>query len=172
MSVKDLLQKSQFISKTQNNGYFFASETSLDELRSPWASSSDDTSRLWRYEMEQKVNDLTIALAEQTQKVDQKIAHVVENFAKRTIIPIQNLRSPKLQLIRPMYAVLEYDADVYVVSCDDLNLYGYGKIEQEAIKDFCKEIEYWYFDLKKSHTKLGKTMKNAWLYLREIIKEK
>lgn len=89
----------------------------------------------------------------------------------RKIIPMQNLRSTKLHLKSPLYVALEYEDGVFVIFSDDLNLYGYGDIELNAIRDFCKEVEYLYFDLKQSKKKLGKIMKENWEFLKNIIKE-
>jgi len=97
-------------------------------------------------------------------------SQIIQDLQNRKIIPIQNLRSTKLHLKGPLYVVLEYEDGIFVISSDDLNLYGYGNIELNAIKDFCKEVEYLYFDLKQSK-KLGKIMKENWEFLKNIIKE-
>ncbi|GAG71120.1 unnamed protein product, partial [marine sediment metagenome] len=89
----------------------------------------------------------------------------------RKIIPIQNLRSTKLQLRDPLYVVSEYEDGVFVISSDDINLYGYGDTELNAIRDLCKDIEYLYFDLKQSKEKLGEIMKENWEFLKNIIIE-
>ena len=97
---------------------------------------------------------------------------VIQNLQNRRIIPIQNLRSRKLRLINPLYVNIEYEDSIHVVFSEDLNLYGYGEIELNAIRDFCKEVEYLYFDLKKSKGKLGKAMKENWNFLKDVVKEK
>lgn len=96
----------------------------------------------------------------------------IQGLQNRRIIPIQSLRSKKLRLISPLYVGIEHEDNVYVVSSEDLNLYGYGEIELNAIRDFCKEIECLYFDLKKSKNKLGKAMKENWNFLKDVVKEK
>lgn len=111
-----------------------------------------------------QINEITTQIATQFQ--------IIQNLQNRKIIPIQSLRSAKLQLKSPLYLVSEYEDDVFVVFSDDLNLYGYGNTELNAIRDICKEIEYLYFDLKKSKNKLGKAMEENWNFLEEIIKKR
>jgi len=96
---------------------------------------------------------------------------VIQNLQKRKIIPIQNLRSTKLQLRDPLYVVSEYEDGVFVIFSDDINLYGYGDTELNAIRDFCKDVEYLYFDLKRSKEKLGEIVKESWEFLKKIIIE-
>jgi len=96
---------------------------------------------------------------------------VIQNLQKRKIIPIQNLRSTKLQLRDPLYVVSEYEDGVFVIFSDDINLYGHGDTELNAIRDFCKDVKYLYFDLKQSKEKLGEIMKENWEFLKNIIIE-
>ncbi|GAG67784.1 unnamed protein product, partial [marine sediment metagenome] len=58
-----------------------------------------------------------------------------------------------------------------LIASDDINLYGYGDTELNAIRDLCKDIEYLYFDLKQSKEKLGEIMKENWEFLKNIIIE-
>lgn len=120
------------------------------------------------YDLEiQNLKNITNVLIDQINA----FSKVIQNLQNRKIIPIQNLRSTKLQLIAPLYAVSEYEDGVFVISSDDINLDGYGDTELNAIRDFCKDVEYLYFDLKQSKNKLGKIMKESWEFLKNIIKE-
>ena len=103
--------------------------------------------------------------------LEDKVNTLYQVIQNRKIIPIQNLRSTKLQLIAPLYVVSEYEDGVFVISSDDINLDGYGDTELNAIRDFCNDVEYLYFDLKQSKNKLGKIMKESWGFLKSIIKE-
>ena len=107
-----------------------------------------------------------------TSQVDLQSEIIRELQQERKIIPIQNLRSKKIALALPLYVILEKENNVFVVSSEDLNIYGYGETELNAIRDFCKEVENLYFDLKRNRNKLSKLMKETWNFMKEIIKEK
>lgn len=98
-------------------------------------------------------------------------SRIIQDLQKRRIIPIQNLRSSKLRLKEPLYVSVEYGDGTFVVFSDDLNLYGQGKTELNAIRDFCKEVENLYLDLKNSKGKLGRVLKENWQFLNRVIKK-
>jgi len=98
-------------------------------------------------------------------------SQVIQDLQKRRIVPVQNLRSSKLHLKEPLYISIEYGNGVFVAFSDDSNLYGEGETELNAIRDFCKEVENLYFNLKNSKDKLGKVMKENWQFLKYTIKE-
>ena len=120
------------------------------------------------YDLEiQNLKSMTNVLIDQINA----LSKVIQNLQNRKIIPIQNLRSTKLQLKGPFYVVSEYEDGVFVISSDDINLYGYGDTELNAIRDFCKDVEYFYFDLKQSKEKLCKIVKESWEFLKNIVIE-
>jgi len=98
-------------------------------------------------------------------------SQIIQDLQKKRIVPIQNLRSSKLRLKEPLYISIEYGNGVYVAFSDDLNLYGQGETELNAIRDFCKEVKSLYLDFKKSKDKLGKVMEENWQFLKGVIKE-
>ncbi len=98
-------------------------------------------------------------------------SQIIRELQERKIVPVQNLRSSKLHLKEPLYISVECSNGIFVAFSDDLNLYGQGETELNAIRDFCKEIENLYFDLKKSKNKLGKVMKENWQFFKNITKE-
>lgn len=57
---------------------------------------------------------------------------------------IQDLRQPDLRLTVPLYVTVE-PGETIVVSHSDLDTFGYGEIENEAITDFCECVAetYW-----------------------------
>lgn len=98
-------------------------------------------------------------------------SQIIQDLQNKRIVPVQNLRSPKLHLKEPLYISVEYGNGVFVVFSDDLNLYGEGETELNAIRDFCKEVRDLYFDLKNSKDKLGRVMKENWQFLKYTLKE-
>lgn len=96
----------------------------------------------------------------------------IQELRNKRTFPVQNLRSNKLQLKEPLYLSIEFEDDTFVVFSDDLNLYGHGETELNAIRDFCKEVENLFFALKESKNKLGKVTQEIWGFAQEIIKEK
>lgn len=89
-------------------------------------------------------------------------------------ITIQNLRSKKIQLKSPLYVLSEFNAteDMYVISSTDLNIWGHGDTEQQAIADFCSDLESFYFELKNDKKNLGKDFMMRWKFIKEIIKKR
>jgi hypothetical protein len=86
---------------------------------------------------------------------------------------IDNLRNEKLELIKSLNINFEKDGDQTIVNCADLDLYGVGDTEQEAIQDLCFQIEDLYFVLKEDgEEKLGPHMLRVWKFMKKIIKEK
>lgn len=89
------------------------------------------------------------------------------------LMAVKNLNSKKLTLKEAIFVTVEYKAedDTHIVSSADLNLWGYGDTEQLAIKDFCSELETFYFDLKEEKNNLGADFQSKWDYLKTIVKE-
>ncbi len=79
----------------------------------------------------------------------------------------------KLILKQPIFVSLSYspEGEIWVVDCPELNLYGEGKDEQQAVEDFKIVIEEFYFSLKKDKEKLGPDLKKKWDILQRVIKE-
>lgn len=103
---------------------------------------------------------------------------ILEERLKQTgeqqIIPIQFLESKKLQLKQPIVVNLTYSSgtNLWIVDCPELNLYGEGEDENQAIKDLKIVLEEFYFSLKKDKEKLGPELKHKWDILKQIIQEK
>lgn len=96
-----------------------------------------------------------------------------QRLDSQKLMALKNLNSKKLALKEAVFVTAEYKAedDVHVVSSADLNLWGYGDTEQLAVKDFCSELETFYFDLKEEKNNLGKDFQTKWDYLKTIVKE-
>jgi len=84
------------------------------------------------------------------------------------------LESEKLQLRQPIVVSLSHSLEggIWVVDCPELNLYGEGEDENQAIKDFKVVLEDFYFSLEKDKEKLGPELKQKWGILQQIIQER
>lgn len=69
----------------------------------------------------------------------------------------------------PVNIVLE--DDVYIASSYDLNTFGYGDNEDEAIRDLCESIIEHYEHLKNNREKLGSLLRRDWDFLSRMIVE-
>jgi hypothetical protein len=109
-------------------------------------------------------------LRERISKLEERLTQAGE----QQILPIQFLESEKLQLKQPIVASLNYSPEGgnWVVDCPELNLYGEGEDENQAIKDFKVVLEEFYFGLKKDKEKLGPELKQKWDILQQIVQEK
>lgn len=98
----------------------------------------------------------------------------LEQKSEQQVIPIQFLDSEKLELKQPLYVALIYSpsGEEWIADCPELNVYGNGKDEAEAIKDFKIALEESYFSLKKDKDKLGPLLEKEWRIFNKIIEEK
>ena len=111
------------------------------------------------------------------EEIKERISKLEERLIKigeQQIVPIQFLDSEKLQLKQPIVVSLSHSPEdgIWVVDCPELNLYGEGEDENQAIKDFKLALEESYFSLKKDKEKLGTELKQKWDILQQIIQEK
>jgi len=112
-------------------------------------------------------------IAEIREKVE-RLERRLEEREKQQIISIQFLESEKLFLKQSIVVSLVYspEAELWIVDCPELNLYGEGEDENQSIKDFKVVLEEFYFGLKKDKEKLGVELKQKWDILEKIIQEK
>lgn len=110
-------------------------------------------------------------LRDEIAALKQKIEKLGE---KQQIIPIQFLESEKLILKQPIVVSLSYSPEnkIWLADCPELNLYGTGRDESEAINDFKIALEESYFSLKKDKDKLGPKLEKEWRIFTKIIEEK
>ncbi len=84
---------------------------------------------------------------------------------------IQNLRHPSYQLRQPIPILIEEEGDVTIATYDDVDLYGTGEDEQEAISDLCAAIVEYYEGLKEHEGRLGEIPAQEYTFLKGIIVE-
>lgn len=87
------------------------------------------------------------------------------------IVFIDSLDSTSYSLRKPIPVTIEQDGEICVATNYDLQLYGYGDTEGEAIYDLKKSIRECYEDLK-GEEELGPIPATMMIYYKEIIEEK
>lgn len=78
---------------------------------------------------------------------------------------LQDLRNEKLRLVAPLFITIEEQDDLVVASNADLDVFGYGDTEAEALQDLRDVIVETYLDLKTEQGNLGPYMQTVWGYL-------
>lgn len=86
-------------------------------------------------------------------------------------ITILNLGHEKYLFKSPFPVNILVENDIYIATSYDLNLFGYGDSEDEAIRDLCESIIEHFEHLKNNQSKLGLLLKRDWNFLSRIIKE-
>lgn len=84
---------------------------------------------------------------------------------------LYSLRHPSLSLKAPIAVSLEYDADHVIAYAHDLDVFGYGETEIEALNDLRQTICDLYHELHEHHDALEGEAKAIWGYLSQIIRE-
>lgn len=110
-----------------------------------------------------------VEIRQETQKLEEKL----EQKAGQ-IIPINFFETAKLKLKKSFNVVLEYypEDNLYIIDCLELNIYGEGRDEYEALNDFNLALEESYFSLKKDKDRLVSRLQEEWKNLQAIIEEK
>jgi hypothetical protein len=90
---------------------------------------------------------------------------------KESVRVLQDLRDSRLRLISPLYVTIEQEDDTIVANNADLDVFGYGATETEALQDLREIIVETYFDLKRDSDRLGAHLRAIWAYLDRIVLE-
>lgn len=86
-------------------------------------------------------------------------------------ITILNLGHEKYLFKSPFPVNIVFEDDVYIASSYDLNTFGYGESEDEALRDLCESVIEYYEHLKANHSNLGALLKRDWDFLSRMIVE-
>jgi hypothetical protein len=87
----------------------------------------------------------------------------------KTIL-VKNLRSRKYRLNDALAVyVEEVDDGAYEATCYDLDQYGTGPSEDDAIADLCDAVTEYFDLLDAEKDKLGKNLQAHYEYLRDVI---
>jgi hypothetical protein len=81
-----------------------------------------------------------------------------------------SLLDARLELRQPLPIRIEYDGHQYVAKSLDLDLYGVGDSDEDALDDLRLAVAEYYVDLKQEH--LGDHLARRFAYLASIIAER
>ena len=103
----------------------------------------------------------------------EKIEHLeqlVRKIEKRRLLFIHSLHDSRLDLKIPFPITLENDGYQFITYNPDIDIYGCGETEYEAIEDLRHSIVDLYFDLKEEE--LGADLQKIFEYLQSVVGEK
>ncbi|MCP4651235.1 MAG: hypothetical protein GY853_14300, partial [PVC group bacterium] len=109
-------------------------------------------------------------LKKEISKLIQKIT-TEPTIDKYVNVFLNNLRDDNYYLLSSIAVLFEKNEDGITACFYDVNLFGYGDDEEEAIDDLCASIIDYYISLKENVQNLGPQTKKHWGYLDRIIKE-
>lgn len=84
---------------------------------------------------------------------------------------IQDLGDPRVALIRALPASIEFGPDLVSAFSYDIEEFGIGADEFEAVEDLKVSIAALYFVLKDDLTNLGPLPQRQWAFLKGVIRE-
>jgi hypothetical protein len=103
-------------------------------------------------------------------EIYEKLGKVLDRIEKRKSLFISSLHNPRLELNVPIPITLENDRYQFIAYSSDLDIFGCGETEYEAIEDLRQSIVDLYFDLREE--KLGSDLKKIFSYLQSVVIEK
>jgi hypothetical protein len=95
----------------------------------------------------------------------------MEKLARRHPLLLYSLRHSQLRLSSPIAVSLEDDGEQVIAVAYDLDVFGYGETEWEALDDLRHAITDLYFTLKDDAGTLGPMPRRVWEYLSDITEE-
>ena len=84
-------------------------------------------------------------------------------------ITILNLGHGRYIFKSPFPVNITYEDEIYIASSYDLNLFGYGESEDEALRDLCGSIIEYYEHIKANRNNVGPLLKRDWEFLSRMI---
>jgi len=87
------------------------------------------------------------------------------------ILHLRSLADDRLRLIAPLPIVLQYGEESVTACSYDLEDFGVGATEFEALADLRATIVELYFSLREDQHRLGWQPRRDWAFLRSIIQE-
>ena len=136
-------------------------------------SSDFSTGFVFILEDGSKVETMTTdSIAEKYTKKEE--IKLLKNRPEEKIIPINFLSSEKLRLKTHIAVAMKYspEDENWIVDSPELNVYGVGRDEDEALEDFKSVLEESYFDLKEDRDNLGPRLEKEWSFFSQVIEEK
>jgi len=95
----------------------------------------------------------------------------MEKLARRRLLLLYSLRHPGLRLRNPIAVSLEDDGTQVIASAYDLDLFGYGETESDALDDLRRTIVDLYLTLRENVNDLSPLPQQVWEYLADVVEE-
>ncbi|MBU1165228.1 hypothetical protein KKA15_06765 [Patescibacteria group bacterium] len=143
-------------------------DTQIEE--STWGKSVVDVDKIYEALDNLGISTMVNRISQLEEEVEALTKLVKEQSLGVKTIPLSNLRSEKLALSSPINITLDSTSEIVIANSYDLNIFGYGNNEIEAIRDFCNTLEDFYFLLDKDKDKLPKEQSVIYNFLNKIIK--
>lgn len=85
---------------------------------------------------------------------------------------LYSLHHPDLSLVTPIAVSLEYDPEATQVTAYayDLDLFGYGETELEALSDLRRTVADLYLELRENQNHLTGKALMIWRYLAHVVR--
>jgi hypothetical protein len=93
----------------------------------------------------------------------------MERLSRRRLLLLYSLRHPRLRLRNPIAVSLEDDGAQVIAFAYDLDLFGYGETEGEALDDLRHTIVDLYLTLRENVKTLGTLPERVWEYLADVV---
>jgi len=106
---------------------------------------------------------------------DMKLSTAQRSYQQITVskpLLLYSLHHPQLSLKAPIAVSLEYDADQVIAYAHDLEVFGYGETEIEALSDLRRTVCDLYFELAEHCQSLEGEARSIWEYLSHIVKSR
>jgi len=114
------------------------------------------------------LNNLEAEIRDLKELLTLELLPKVSEICTRKQIFIYSLHHSQLKLKEPLPVLLESDDEQTVAYCHDLEVFGYGDTEGEALTDLRETIADLYFELSENCQKLGPFPQKIWNYLSQI----
>jgi len=84
---------------------------------------------------------------------------------------LYSLRHSRLSLKQPLAVSLEYEEDQVIAYAHDLDVFGYGENESEALDDLRRTVVDLYLELQEHSHDLADAARAIWRYLSQIVND-
>ena len=93
----------------------------------------------------------------------------IERLSRERSVFLQSLHDDRLRLAGPLAVFVEDDGHQVIASSADLEVFGYGETEAEALEDLRRTICDLYVELQERPRDLGPLPQRVWDYLSEVV---
>jgi hypothetical protein len=121
--------------------------------------------------LEVSLEHLEAEIREVKSFLNDELSPWMERLIGRRSLLLYSLRHPRLRLRNPIAVSLEDDGVQTIASAYDLDLFGHGETEGEALDDLRRTIVDLYASLKESADTRGPLSQQVWEYLSDVVEE-